>query len=105
MRWAFVAATFWRGVSCASLSTAEASDVKARLAEAAQESWQLGTREQTLLETDATVYSVFSDQSLPPSSTVPDNMTDALAPVLSMAKERIDKCCSVIGQQVTCRLL
>ncbi|KAG7443858.1 Six-hairpin glycosidase [Guyanagaster necrorhizus] len=91
MRWswlvALVAATFWRGVLCASLSTAEASNVKARLAEAAQESWELGTREQTLLETDATVYSVFSDQSLPPPSTVPDNMTDALAPVLSLAQE------------------
>ncbi|KAK0202286.1 Six-hairpin glycosidase-like protein [Desarmillaria ectypa] len=50
-------------------------------------SWELGTRQQALLETDAVVYSVFSDQSLPPPSTVPDNMTNSIAPVLSMARQ------------------
>ncbi|KAK0432611.1 Six-hairpin glycosidase-like protein [Armillaria borealis] len=81
------AAAFWPGVSSDTLSTSQVSNVQARLADAAQQSWELGTRQQTLLETSATVYSVFSDQSLPPPSTVPDNMTDALAPVFSMARQ------------------
>ncbi|KAK0215147.1 Six-hairpin glycosidase-like protein [Armillaria fumosa] len=91
MRWTWVAlvvaAAFWPRVSSDSLSTTQVSNVQARLADAAQQSWELGTRQQTLLETQATVYSVFSDQSLPPPSTVPDNMTDALLPVFSMAKQ------------------
>ncbi|KAK0501901.1 Six-hairpin glycosidase-like protein [Armillaria luteobubalina] len=65
------AAAFWPGVASDSLSTAQVSNVQSRLADAAQQShrtsWELGTRQQTLLETEATVYSVFSDQSLPPT--------------------------------------
>ncbi len=49
-------------------------------------SWELGIYEETLLEGAETMYSVFSDQSLPPPSTVPDNKTQALGPVFYITR-------------------
>ncbi|PBK87155.1 Six-hairpin glycosidase [Armillaria gallica] len=91
MRWSWVAlvaaAAFWPGVSSDGLSIYQISNVMARLRDAAQESWELGIYEETVLEGAETMYSVFSDQSLPPPSTVPDNKTQALGPVFSMARQ------------------
>jgi hypothetical protein len=48
-------------------------------------SWELGTRSQALLELNANLYSVLSDYSLPPPSTIPANLTNAMTTVLSIA--------------------
>ncbi|KAJ2925863.1 hypothetical protein H1R20_g11230, partial [Candolleomyces eurysporus] len=50
------------------LSTDQIGSLSTRLAEAAQSSWELGTRAQAILELNATQYSVFSSSSIPPSS-------------------------------------
>lgn len=51
-------------------------------------SWELGTRTQTILELNATRYSVFSNNNLPPPpSSPPDNLTSFLEPFFSIAKD------------------
>ncbi|KAF9018281.1 Six-hairpin glycosidase [Hymenopellis radicata] len=72
-------------VSSESLTGDQLNAVKDRLAEAAQQSWEFGTRAQALLEYDARTYSVFSGTSLPPPSTVTDT-TDGLTAVFDMAE-------------------
>ena len=53
-------------------------------------SWELGTRSQTILELNATTYSVFNtDQSLPPPASVPSSLTANLAPFFSIAKTTV----------------
>uniref|UniRef100_A0A8H7XME6 Uncharacterized protein n=1 Tax=Psilocybe cubensis TaxID=181762 RepID=A0A8H7XME6_PSICU len=63
--------------------------VSARLAEAALMSWELGTRAQTILELNATEYSVFSSSSLPPPKTIPSSLasTHGLDPFFAIAHE------------------
>jgi hypothetical protein len=68
------------------LTDAQIDVVSAQLTEAARESWELGTRAQTILEQNATTYSVFSGQSLPPPSTVPSSEVTALGPFLNIAR-------------------
>jgi len=48
-------------------------------------SWELGTYAQTILERNATTYSVFSSQSLPPPSSVPNAQRSALEPFFNIA--------------------
>ncbi|KAJ7219286.1 Six-hairpin glycosidase-like protein, partial [Mycena pura] len=48
-------------------------------------SWELGTRAQALLDLNVPNFSVFSSTGLPPSTTVPSNTTQAMAPVFSIA--------------------
>jgi hypothetical protein len=49
-------------------------------------SWELGTRSQAILELNATAYSVFSSNSLPPPSSIPPDLTTPLAPFFAIAK-------------------
>jgi len=52
-------------------------------------SWEFGTRAQTILELNATEYSVFSSNSLPPPSTIPSSLSDsgALDPFFAIANK------------------
>ncbi|KAF9003064.1 Six-hairpin glycosidase-like protein [Cyathus striatus] len=61
--------------------------VSGRLAEAALESWELGTRTQTILEYNATTYSVFSHNALPPPRQLPSDVHDAMQPFFQIARE------------------
>lgn len=49
-------------------------------------SWELGTRSQALLELNANIFSVLSPQPLPPSSTIPTNLTEQMSTILGIAK-------------------
>lgn len=80
------AAFTWPIVVAQSLSNALVSLVEADLAQRANQSWELGTRSQALLELNANVYSVLSDYLLPPPSTIPENLNDAMTTVLGIAK-------------------
>ncbi|KAH8832659.1 glycoside hydrolase family 105 protein [Flagelloscypha sp. PMI_526] len=60
------------------------SQVKQNLASGATKSWELGTRAETLLETDTSEYSVFSGGDLPPSQDV--SSSSGLGDVFSIAK-------------------
>lgn len=51
-------------------------------------SWEIGTHLQTILELNATTYSVLNTKvSLPPPSTVPSNEQSALAPFFQLTKQ------------------
>ncbi|KAF9446430.1 Six-hairpin glycosidase [Macrolepiota fuliginosa MF-IS2] len=71
-------------VGAQNLTDEQVGVVSQRLAEGAQKSWELGTRTQTILELNATRYSVFSRNSLPPPSTPPNNLTAVLEPFFSI---------------------
>ncbi|KXN84655.1 Lactam utilization protein lamB [Leucoagaricus sp. SymC.cos] len=60
------------------LTEEQVAIISQRLAEGAQKSWELGTRTQTILEVNATLYSVFSRHAVPPPSTPPGNLTAPL---------------------------
>ncbi|TFK35178.1 Six-hairpin glycosidase-like protein [Crucibulum laeve] len=60
--------------------------ISARLAESALESWELGTRSQAILELNATRYSVFSNNPLPPPTEIPSNLTSVLTPFFNISK-------------------
>ncbi|KAF7338289.1 hypothetical protein MVEN_02054300 [Mycena venus] len=83
---AAVAATLMSRVSAQALSVADINTVTQRLAESAQQSWELGTRAQSLLDLYIPNFSVFSSTGLPPPSSVPSNTTSAIAPVFSIAR-------------------
>ncbi|KAJ8090276.1 hypothetical protein PM082_018872 [Marasmius tenuissimus] len=57
------------------------NDVKARLAQAALLSWELGTRAQALLELDASNYSVFS-----PNRPIPQDASGSISDVMDIAR-------------------
>ncbi|KAJ7343474.1 Six-hairpin glycosidase-like protein [Mycena albidolilacea] len=80
------AATLLSLVSAQALSEADITTVTQNLATGAQQSWELGTRAQSLLDLYVPNFSVFSSTGLPPSASVPSNTTSALAPVFSIAK-------------------
>ncbi|KAJ6596905.1 Six-hairpin glycosidase-like protein [Mycena vulgaris] len=80
-----LATTLLHRVSGQALSAADISTVTDRLAESATQSWELGTRAQSLLELYVPNFSVFSSTGLPPPTTVPSNTTSAIAPVFSIA--------------------
>ncbi|PPQ94912.1 hypothetical protein CVT25_004397 [Psilocybe cyanescens] len=63
--------------------------VSARLADSALLSWELGTRAQTILELNATEYSVFSSSSLPPPKTIPSSLasTHGIDPFFAIAHQ------------------
>ncbi|KAG7097619.1 hypothetical protein E1B28_004952 [Marasmius oreades] len=92
-----VAATFAQD-----LTETQISNVKARLAEGAKASWELGTRAEALLEHDASDFSVFHSP-LPPSQSIPSNTQSGLTPVLSIAKNVVSNRASsnqnVVGPQ------
>ncbi|KAG8718644.1 hypothetical protein FRC09_012355 [Ceratobasidium sp. 395] len=72
----------------AALSAQTVDLVKARLKEAAQKSWELGTRSQALLELDSPSLSVFTATSIPgsPASLGSSNKTSTLTPHINAAK-------------------
>ncbi|KAF7304894.1 hypothetical protein MKEN_01203700 [Mycena kentingensis (nom. inval.)] len=70
----------------AQLSDADLNTVAARLAQAAQQSWELGARAQAILSLNATDYSVYTASPYPPPQNVPSNITSAIAPVFSIAR-------------------
>jgi hypothetical protein len=49
-------------------------------------SWELGTRTETILEVNATLYSVFSRTTINPPSSPPENLTTALQPFFDIAR-------------------
>ncbi|KAI0667555.1 Six-hairpin glycosidase-like protein [Trametes maxima] len=61
-----VAAGSGSGAHAQELSDEQLSGVKARLAEGATHSWELGTRAQALIEFDTPSYSVLNNSALPP---------------------------------------
>ncbi|CAA7263839.1 unnamed protein product [Cyclocybe aegerita] len=71
------------------LTDGQINTVSARLEEAALQSWELGTRSQTILELNATAYSVFSNTFLPPPEVIPSELADdnAMAPFFSIARQ------------------
>ncbi|PPQ95428.1 hypothetical protein CVT26_008449 [Gymnopilus dilepis] len=71
------------------LTDGQIAVISARLAESALESWELGTRAQTILELNATEYSVFSSTPLPPPSSIPSSLSSSggLAPFFSIAHD------------------
>ncbi|KAK7696444.1 hypothetical protein QCA50_001101 [Cerrena zonata] len=71
-------------VSAQSLTEDQVSQVKARLAEGAKQSWELGTRAQALIEYDTPTYSVLNDTSLPPPQS---NAPGSLSEVFDIVKE------------------
>ncbi|KAJ8087296.1 hypothetical protein PM082_006126 [Marasmius tenuissimus] len=70
------------------LSEAQVSSVKARLADGAKASWELGTRAEALLEHDAPNFSVFRSP-IPPSQSVPSDTQSSIEPVLSIARNTV----------------
>ncbi|KAG9120140.1 hypothetical protein FRC07_004498, partial [Ceratobasidium sp. 392] len=72
----------------ASLSAQTVDLVKARLKEAAQKSWELGTRAQALLELESPSISIFTATSIPgsPASLGSSNKTATLVPAVNAAK-------------------
>ncbi|KAL0575778.1 hypothetical protein V5O48_006197 [Marasmius crinis-equi] len=64
-----------------SLSDLQVNDVKARLAQGALLSWELGTRAQALLELDAPNYSVFS-----PNRPIPQDSSSSISDVMVIAR-------------------
>lgn len=65
------------------LTDDQISRIRARLANSATRSWEIGTRAEAILETDTPDFSVFSSNELPPSQDAPDS----LAKVLSIAQD------------------
>ncbi|KAI3614913.1 glycoside hydrolase family 105 protein [Moniliophthora roreri] len=74
--------------SAQNLTQSQISNVKARLADGAKASWELGARAQALLEHDAPEFSVFASQ-LPPPQPVPSDLQSALSPVFDIARNVI----------------
>ncbi|RDB22323.1 hypothetical protein Hypma_010490 [Hypsizygus marmoreus] len=75
------------GVAGQNLTDAQVFEVSARLAEGAKTSWELGTRAQAILSLNVTAYSVLSpSKPLPPSSSVPSEVSTSLEPVLEIAR-------------------
>ncbi|KJA16234.1 hypothetical protein HYPSUDRAFT_147994 [Hypholoma sublateritium FD-334 SS-4] len=72
------------------LTDGQVDVVSARLAESALLPWELGTRAQTILELNATTYSVFNTSvDLPPPVRIPSSISTAgsLVPFFAIAKE------------------
>ncbi|KAI0075033.1 hypothetical protein K474DRAFT_1685519 [Panus rudis PR-1116 ss-1] len=63
-------------VSSQELTDDQITQVKARLAEGAKQSWELGTRAEALIEYDTPPYSVLNDTSLPPPLSSPPGSLD-----------------------------
>ncbi|EDR00386.1 uncharacterized protein LACBIDRAFT_144731, partial [Laccaria bicolor S238N-H82] len=49
-------------------------------------SWELGTRSQAIVELNATTYSVFSNTSLPPPTSVEQTLVDPMSPFFAIAR-------------------
>ena len=89
-------------VGAQNLTDAQIGVVSARLAESALQrcvypqlrelklirkySWELGTRAQTILELNATEYSVLTSKSLPPPQSIPSSLASDLDPFFAIAK-------------------
>ncbi|KAH9924009.1 Six-hairpin glycosidase-like protein [Fomitopsis serialis] len=84
------AASLLSRAAAQNLSAAQLAAVKDNLWLAAQQTWELGTESEALLESDAPAYAVFFNSSLPPpagNSSLPDPYSyAALAPVLQIAE-------------------
>ncbi|KAJ7774838.1 Six-hairpin glycosidase [Mycena metata] len=85
LRCALAAAFLSQHVRGQALSSSDMSTITNNLATGAQQSWELGTRAQSLLELYVPDFSVFSSTGLPPPASVPSNTTSAIAPVFSIA--------------------
>ena len=80
----FLAVLGSHSVHAQALTEDQITQVKARLAEGAKQSWELGTRAQALIEYDTPTYSVLNDSSLPPPQS---NPPDTLSEVFNIVKE------------------
>ncbi|KZW02485.1 glycoside hydrolase family 105 protein [Exidia glandulosa HHB12029] len=90
MRSAIVSCALIAGVVVAQQLTDDTvAKVKANLATAAKQSWELGTRAQALLELDNSPLSVFTPGSIPPPFSKAN--TTALQDVLSIAQNAVSK--------------
>ncbi|KAJ3504288.1 hypothetical protein NMY22_g17976 [Coprinellus aureogranulatus] len=61
--------------------------VASRLAESARRSWEIGTRAQAILEHNATRYSVFANNDLPPPTNIPGDQQGPLSPIWDIARQ------------------
>ncbi|KDR71838.1 hypothetical protein GALMADRAFT_74638 [Galerina marginata CBS 339.88] len=87
LAWCLVLLSSFAGTRAQNLTDGQIDVVSARLAEAALQSWELGTRAQSILELNATQYSVFASTSLPPPSSLPSALSNsgALTPFFAIA--------------------
>ncbi|KAF8885564.1 Six-hairpin glycosidase-like protein [Gymnopilus junonius] len=85
--WSFLLSL--RFAEAQNLTDGQIDVISTRLAESALESWEIGTRAQTILELNATEYSVFSSTSLPPPSSVPSSLSSSgvLTPFFTIAHD------------------
>ncbi|EIN04180.1 Six-hairpin glycosidase [Punctularia strigosozonata HHB-11173 SS5] len=74
-------------VSAQNLTDDQISLVKARLAQGATHSWELGTRAQALVELDTPTFSVYN-ASVPPPRTAPSSLNETLAIAQSIVANR-----------------
>ncbi|KAI0740138.1 Six-hairpin glycosidase-like protein [Earliella scabrosa] len=71
------------------LTSDQLDGVKARLAEGATHSWEIGTRAQALLEYDTPTYSVLNDTSLPPPlGQGPSSLDEVISIARSVVRNR-----------------
>lgn len=83
-----------------SLTNDQLNGVKARLAEGAKQSWELGTRAEALTESETPSYSVLNDTSLPPSTHAgPDSLSDVFAIAKSVVANRSTSNGNIQGPQ------
>lgn len=84
---ALLASSYLSGAWAQELSDAQINVISARMAESALKSWELGTRAQAILELNATAYSVFSNNPLPPPAAVPEELSGPLQPFFDIARD------------------
>ncbi|KAF6753906.1 Six-hairpin glycosidase-like protein [Ephemerocybe angulata] len=73
-------------VDAQELAEEQVNLVSSRLAESARRSWEIGTRAQAILEHNATRYSVFANNDLPPPSNIPGDQQGPLEPLWNIAR-------------------
>ncbi|KIM37398.1 hypothetical protein M413DRAFT_448466 [Hebeloma cylindrosporum] len=86
MRRVLFSVFLWSFVGAQDLTDAQIGVVSARLGESALQSWELGTRAQTILELNATEYSVLTSKSLPPPRAISSSLVSGLDPFFAIAK-------------------
>ncbi|KAI1793356.1 glycosyl hydrolase family 88-domain-containing protein [Ganoderma leucocontextum] len=85
----FLLTASWQLASAQQLSDDQLTQVKARLAQGATHSWEIGTRAQALTEYDTPSYSVLNSTSLPPpKSSAPSSLDEVLSIAHSVVTSR-----------------
>ncbi|RPD56883.1 hypothetical protein L226DRAFT_538351 [Lentinus tigrinus ALCF2SS1-7] len=83
-----VASTSFAPARAQELTSDQLDQVKARLAEGATHSWEIGTRAQALIESDTPSWSVLNSSSLPPSHSAPSSLDEVVSIAQAVVKNR-----------------